>query len=236
MAGRQTRKNCPFCQHPERDIIEQEILTGMLDVQDCDKRYQWPEGTSHRHMRRHSGEYYNNSNSQCPICTDPNRADIEKAILEGIAGIDDFAVELGIASSMVSTHMEKHTKPIIQQHVSIDVLPNAMKTVTESLGRVEKNMNRLDRLLGRVLDHVENQFDDEDEMIEMRDVETALKVHREVRDTLVELAKWMEKAETIEDRQSVSIMTVMQQYFVEKSPQEWVELKKRLVAAGVMAE
>ena len=46
----------------------------------------------------------------------------------------------------------------------------------------------------------------------------------------------MEKAETIEDRQSVSIMTVMQQYFVEKSPQEWVELKKRLVAAGVMTE
>ena len=97
-------------------------------------------------------------------------------------------------------------------------------------------MNRLDRLLGRVLDHVENQFDDEEEVIEMRDVETALKVHREVRDTLVELAKWMEKAETIEDRQSVSIMTVMQQYFIEKSPQEWVELKKRLVAAGVMAE
>ena len=161
-----------------------------------------------------------------------NRADIEAAILEGRAGIDDFAVELGIASSTVSNHMENHTKPIIQQHVDIQALPNAMKTVHESLSRVETNMNRLDKLLGRVLDHVENQFDDEEEIVEMRDVETALKVHREVRDTLVELAKWMEKAETIEDKQSVSILNVLQQFYSEKSPEEWAELKKRLVASG----
>ncbi len=235
MAGRQTRKNCPFCQHPERDMIEQKILEGSLDVKDCDLEYGWAEGTTHRHMRRHSGEYYNNSNTTCPICTDPNRSEIEKAILEGVAGIDDFAIELGVASSLVSTHMEKHTKPIIQQHVHIEALPNAMKTVHESLGRVEANMYRLDRLLGRVLDHVENQFDDEDEVIEMRDVETALKVHREVRDTLVELTKWMEKAETIEDKQSVSILNVLQQFYSEKSPHEWDELKKRLVASGVMS-
>lgn len=236
MAGRQTRKNCPFCQHPERDLVEKQILDGSLDVQDCDYQHQWAEGTTHRHMRRHAGEYYNNSNTQCPLCTSPQRSQIEQAILEGHAGIDDFAAELGIASSLVSTHMEKHTKPIIQQHVEIEALPNAMKTVHESLRRVEKNMNRLDRLLGRVLDHVENQFDDEEEVIEMRDVETALKVHREVRDTLVELAKWMEKAESIEDRQSVSILTVLQTYYLEKSPQEWMELKSRLVASGVMSE
>ncbi len=217
MAGRQTRKNCPFCNHPERDLIETKILQGSLDVQDCDFENQWAEGTTHRHMRRHAGEYYNNSNTQCPLCVSPERAEIEAAIL-------------------VSTHMEKHTKPIIQQHVHIEALPNAMKTVHESLSRVENNMNRLDRLLGRVLDHVENQFDDESEPIEMRDVETALKVHREVRDTLVELAKWMEKAETIEDKQSVSILNVLQQFYTEKSPQEWVELKKRLVASGVMSE
>lgn len=235
MAGRQTRKNCQFCQHPERDLLEQKLLEGSLDVQDCDRQHQWAEGTTHRHMRRHSGEYYNNSNSSCPLCTDPNRADIEAAILEGRAGIDDFAVELGIASSTVSNHMENHTKPIIQQHVDIQALPNAMKTVHESLSRVETNMNRLDKLLGRVLDHVENQFDDEEEVVEMRDVETALKVHREVRDTLVELAKWMEKAETIEDKQSVSILNVLQQFYSEKSPEEWAELKKRLVASGVMS-
>ena len=58
----------------------------------------------------------------------------------------------------------------------------------------------------------------------------------QVRDTLVELAKWMEKAESIENKQSVSVITVMQQYFSEKSPTEWLEIKKRLVAAGVMSE
>lgn len=68
----------------------------------------------------------------------------------------------------------------------------------------------------------------------MRDVETVLKGHREIRDTLLELAKWMEKAESIDDKQSVSVLTVMQQYFVEKSPSEWAELKARLISAGVM--
>jgi hemerythrin len=236
MAGRQTRKNCPFCQHPDRDSFEEMIRKGIHDVEEIDRLNQWADGTSHRHMRRHSGEYYNNSNHDCPLCTDPNRAEIEAAILEGHAGIDDFATELDIASSVISNHMEKHTKPIIQQHVSIDALPSAMKSVHESLQRVEKNLNRLDRLMGRVLDHVENQFDDEDEIVNMRDVETVFKGHREIRDTLLELAKWMEKAESIDDRQSVSVLTVMQEYFVEKSPTEWSQIKSRLIAAGVMSE
>ena len=131
--------------------------------------------------------------------------------------------------------MEMHTKPIIQRHVELEALPNAMKSVHESLQRVEKNLNRLDRLMGRVIDHVENQFDDEEEIVNMRDVETVLKGHREIRDTLLELAKWMEKAESIDDKQSVSVLTVMQQYFVEKSPSEWAVLKERLIAAGVMS-
>jgi len=29
---------------------------------------------------------------------------------------------------------------------------------------------------------------------------------------------------------------VLQQFYTEKSPEEWVELKKRLVASGVMSE
>lgn len=234
MAGRQTRKNCSFCQHPDRDELEQMIRKGVHDVQYIDRLNQWAEGTSHRHMRRHSGEYYNNSNEECPLCTHQDRAQIEATILEGHAGIDDFAIELDLPSSLISQHMEMHTKPIIQQQVELEALPNAMKSVHESLQRVEKNLNRLDRLMGRVIDHVENQFDDEEEVVNMRDVETVLKGHREIRDTLLELAKWMEKAESIDDKQSVSVLTVMQQYFVEKSPSEWAELKARLISAGVM--
>ena len=131
--------------------------------------------------------------------------------------------------------MESHTKPIIQQHVEIEALPSAMKSVTQSLQRVEKNLNRLDRLMGRVLEHVENQFDDEEEVVNMRDVETVFKGHREIRDTLLELAKWMEKAESIDDKQSVSVMQTIQEYFMENSPQQWAELKGRLVAAGAMS-
>ena len=96
MAGRRTRKNCPFCNHPERDSIEQQVRTGIIEPADFDRDQGWASGTTHRHMRRHSGEYHNNSNEDCPICTHADRADIESSIIDGMATIDDFSYELGI--------------------------------------------------------------------------------------------------------------------------------------------
>ena len=96
MVGRRTRRNCPFCQHPERDGYEQNVRIGLLEVEELDRDREWAEGTAHRHMRRHSGEYHNNSNSECPLCTHPERSNIEEAILNGLVGIDDMAMDLDI--------------------------------------------------------------------------------------------------------------------------------------------
>lgn len=93
MAGRKTRNNCPFCQHPERDVLERQVRTGLVDNEDLDKDQGWASGTVHRHMRRHSGEYYNNSNQDCSICTHPERSEIEAAIIDGLVCSYSFQYE-----------------------------------------------------------------------------------------------------------------------------------------------
>tara|TARA_R100001510_G_C7553416_1_gene136276 strand:- start:304 stop:699 length:396 start_codon:yes stop_codon:yes gene_type:complete len=130
--------------------------------------------------------------------------------------------------------MASHLHPVIQRAAVIEVMPSAIKSAHDTISRVEVNMNRLDGLLGRMLDMIQNQMDDEDEVVDMKAVDTVIRLHKEVRDTLTEIGKWMEKAENIDKAQSVSILTVIQQVFTEKSPEVWRELRGELAKAGVL--
>lgn len=234
MGGRQTRKNCSFCAHPERDILEENINSGVQSSEDLDKEQGWAQGTTHRHMRRHSSEYHNNSNSDCPICTHPERSIIEESILNQTTGYDDWAEELEVPSSLISTHMNKHRTALIQKEVSIEIIPKAIRSAHDTLIRIETNMNRLDRLFTLVLDKLENDLADEGETFELKELDTAIKLHKEVRETLSELAKWMEKTDNVDRQHSVSIIEVLQKVFSEKAPEEWRELRSALALAGVL--
>ncbi len=234
MSGRRVRNNCPFCQHPERDLLEQQIRTSVLEVGELDRVQGWPSGASHRHMRRHADDYHNNSNPECPICVHTERAEIESAVIDGRASIADFAYELGLTEEVIEQHMKKHTQPLIKREARIEVLPAVLRSVNDSLTRVETNMNRLDNIFGLQLDRLEAQFIETPEIITPKDIELAVRLHREVRETLTELAKWMDKMEVIDKNQSVSVMTIIQAHFAEKSPDEWRTLRKALADAGVM--
>jgi len=236
MSGRRTRKNCPFCQHTERDSLELDVRAGKLDLNGIDREQGWANGLSHRHMRNHAGDFFNESNVDCPLCTHHERAEIEAAILDHRATIIDFSEELSIPESTVSHHMEKHTKPLIQRQASIEVIPKAIQTTRDGLNRVEKNMNRMDTILALHLDRVEEQLVDNPDMVSSKDLDLAVKMHREVRETLNELAKWMDKLQEVDKVESVSVMTVMQEYFSEKAPDEWRTIRQMLAEAGVMGE
>tara|TARA_B100001059_G_C17793189_1_gene561408 strand:- start:1088 stop:1726 length:639 start_codon:yes stop_codon:yes gene_type:complete len=210
------------------------ISSGSIEAEDLDREQGWAEGTSHRHMQRHSGNYHTNSNTSCPVCTHPDRAVIEQTLSNGAATSEDFAEEIGISSTIIDLHMASHLHPVIQRAAVIEIMPSAIKSAHDTISRVEVNMNRLDGLLGRMLDMIQNQMDDEDEVVDMKAVDTVIRLHKEVRDTLTEIGKWMEKAENIDKAQSVSILTVIQQVFTEKSPEVWRELRGELAKAGVL--
>ena len=210
MGGRQTRKNCSFCAHLERDILEENINSGVYSSEDLDKEQGWAE------------------------CTHPERSVIEEAILNQTAGYDDWAEELEVPSSLISTHMNTHRTALIQKEVSIEIIPKAIRSAHDTLIRIEINMNRLDRLFTLVLDKLENDFADEEETFELKELDTAIKLHKEVRETLSELAKWMEKTDNVDRQQSVSVIEVLQKVFSEKAPEEWRELRSALALAGVL--
>lgn len=214
--------------------MEGMVTSGSIEVEDIDREQGWAEGTSHRHMRRHSGDYHNNSNTSCPVCTHPDRAVIEQTLSNGAATSDDFAEEIGIAASIIDLHMGSHLHPVVQRAATVEIMPSAIKSAHDSMARVETNMNRLDGLLARFLDMIQNQMDDEEEVVDMKAVDTVIRLHKEVRETLTELGKWLEKAENIDKAQSVSILTVIQQVFTEKSPEVWRELRGELAKAGVL--
>ncbi len=236
MPGRKTRNNCPFCQHPERDDLEKQIRTGILSPEDLDRNESWAQGSAHRHMRRHSGEYHNHSNDDCPICTHPERAEIESAIVDGRGSLDDFSYELEIPTEAISHHMEKHIAPLVQASAAIEIIPTAIKSTHDSLAKIERNMSRLDMIFGLQLDKIEEKFHDDPDMIPPKDISLAVQLHREVRETLSELAKWMDKMEVIDKSQSINVITVIQAHFAEKSPEEWRVLRNALAEAGVLEE
>ena len=236
MAGRRTRKNCPFCNHPDRDSLEQQIRTGILKPEDLDRSEGWASGSAHRHMRRHAGDYHNNSNSDCPICTHPERAEIESSILEGRAGIEEFAYELNVDDSIISHHMEKHIKPLIKAAAEVEMIPTAIQSTRDSLAKIEKNLNRLDSIFTLHLDGLEAQYIETPDLISPKDIDLAVRLHREIRETLNELAKWMDKMEVIDKSESINVITVIQAHFAEKSPEEWRVLRNALAEAGVLEE
>jgi len=235
MVGRKTRRNCPFCMHPERDGYEERIRTGVLDVVDLDANKIWAEGTAHRHMRRHSGEYHNNSNSQCPLCTHPERANIEEAVMNGLVSAADMALDLEMTSSNVEHHIEMHTAPIIQRQVEMEVLPAALSSVRGAMIQTENNLQRLNSLFNSHVSMLEEERNDEG-ILDYRGLDTAVKMHREIRDTLTDIAEYIEKAESIGSNEQVSVLTVIQAHFSEKSPDEWRVMRKALADAGVLED
>ena len=216
--------------------MEQQIRTGILKPEDLDRSEGWASGSAHRHMRRHAGDYHNNSNSDCPICTHPERAEIESSILEGRAGIEEFAYELNVDDSIISHHMERHIKPLIKAAAEVEMIPTAIQSTRDSLAKIEKNMNRLDSIFTLHLDGLEAQYIETPDLISPKDIDLAVRLHREIRETLNELAKWMDKMEVIDKSESINVITVIQAHFAEKSPEEWRVLRNALAEAGVLEE
>ena len=57
------KRSCSFCQHEDRDGLEQDLLQGSITPKQLDKEMGWRENTADRHYRNHMGEYHMGANS-----------------------------------------------------------------------------------------------------------------------------------------------------------------------------
>ena len=105
---RQTKRSCPFCQHGDRDDLEQNIIDGIADVKTLDKDMGWRANTVERHMNNHAGDYHKDANHSCVVCTSDDRRALEVAYFEGDRTTEDIAAELDCGEQLVFRHMKIH--------------------------------------------------------------------------------------------------------------------------------
>ena len=210
---RKVRKSCKLCQHPDRDELEKQILAGELTTDELDKREGWWAGTSKKHMQNHLGEYHDNSNPSCPLCTHPSRPELEVRIAEGELRPSEAAELLGCSVDQIQLHMAKHLKPIVQQHAAMDIARMDLNEVDILSNNVTVLRDKIDELLANT-------------ELSTKQIDSLTKLAKEVRESLKYMLEF--KGQLVHKREETVIVQqveVIQRVLVERYPEIWTEIR-----------
>ena len=211
------KRSCSFCQHEDRDGLEQDLLQGSITPKQLDKEMGWRENTADRHYRNHMGEYHMGANSSCVICTSPERAELEQAYFRHEITSEEIAKKLGTSESTVFHHMKHHFQPLVQKTAALEVASLAGNEIVVLQSNVEKLNGKLSELL------------DEGSVYEDGFVSDAVKLHKEVRESIKDLLRfqeqWGPQSDGQQINQTINILSVELQ---NESPETWKRLKNKL--------
>ena len=211
-----TRKRCGFCQHDEREELEEALEQGSVNCDDLDRTHNWRSGTAAQHQRNHMGDYVNSSNPKCVLCTDPMRKHYEESLSNGDITSEAIAEALGTTKEQIQRHMKHHLAPLVQESAAIVI---AKKEVNE-IDLLSANIQRLDSKLNDLFNDID---------LEPREIDSLTKLAKEVRESLKYLMEF--KGKLIHKRQDTIIfaqMQVVQEVLAENNPQIWLDIKKRM--------
>ena len=211
-----TRKRCGFCQHDEREELEEALEQGSVSCDDLDKNNNWRSGTAAQHQRNHMGDYVNSSNPKCALCTDPMRKHYEESLSSGDITSEAIAEALDTTKEQIQRHMKHHLAPLVQESAAVII---AKKEVNE-IDLLSANIQRLDSKLNDLFNDID---------LEPREIDSLTKLAKEVRESLKYLMEF--KGKLIHKRQDTIIfaqMQVVQEVLAENNPQIWLDIKKRM--------
>ena len=219
MAGeRQTKRSCPFCQHGDRETLEQNIIDGIANPQVMDKDMGWRANTAERHMKNHAGDYHAGANHSCKVCTDDNRRMLEVAYFEGETTTEEIAEQLECSEEAVYRHMKHHFQPLVKKSSSAIV---SIK-VGEEVSVLRNNVQGLNGKLSQFME--ETSIHDDGVISDM------VRLHKEIRETLKDLTayqeKWAEPTQNIANNTS----NVLKVELGKESPETWKRVKASLLA------
>tara|TARA_R100000734_G_scaffold15206_1_gene11388 strand:+ start:4210 stop:4872 length:663 start_codon:yes stop_codon:yes gene_type:complete len=210
---RKVRKSCKLCQHEDRDGLEEDILAGNITCDELDKQNNWWAGTSKKHMQNHLGDYHDNSNPSCPVCTYPNRAEIEIAISEGTMKVSDAAEIISCSEAQIQLHMKKHLKPIVQQHGALEVARMDLNEIDMLSGNVTVLQNKVNELL-------------ENTELGTKQIDSLTKLAKEIRESLKYMLEF--KGQLVHKREETVVVQqveIIQKVLIEKYPEVWTEIR-----------
>ena len=211
-----TKRSCTFCQHPDRNDLEEMINNGETSVKTLDKDMGWRANTADRHFRNHMGDYHMAANPSCILCTHPERADFENRFFTDGSQSDAIAVELAISENTVYHHMKTHFQPLVKRSAATEVVVKVGQEV---------NVERLNEKL--------HDFLDESTGYEDGFVRDAVTLHKEVRESIKDLLKmnesWGTSTEGTQVNQTINILKVE---LAKESPDTWKRIKAELLQNG----
>ena len=218
MSGRVTRQSCAFCQHGDRDSLEEGLLSGSIIPKQLDKDLGWREGTTDRHFRNHMGEYHMGSNSECIVCTHPERAEVEEAYFSGGMNTEAIADIVQCSESTVYHHLKHHLKPLVQK--------SAANIISIKAGKeIDMMRNNLERLNGEL-----DVFLDDADRNDPAYVKNIVSLHKEVRDTLTTMVKFQSDSMGINNQNiQADTVNILKVELAKESPEVWARIRSKLL-------
>jgi len=198
--------------------MEEGLTSGAVIPKLLDKDMGWREGTADRHFRNHMGEFHMGSNSDCIVCTHPERAEVEQAYFTGGMNSEAIADIIGCSESTVYHHLKHHLKPLIQK--------SAAEIVSIATG---KEMDMMRSNLERVNGELDLFLDDADRN-DPAYIKNLVSLHKEVRDTLTTMVKFQEKAmgDTSQNIQADTV-NILKLELSKESPEVWKRVRAKLL-------
>ena len=217
-SGRQNKRSCPFCQHEDRDSLEQSIIDGVAEARLMDQDLGWRANTAERHMKNHVGDYHVGANHSCAVCTDDNRRMFEVAYFEGERTTDDIAEELGCSEELVYRHMKQHFQPLVKKSSAAIVAIDA----GQEIDILRSNVQSLNGKLAQFMQ--ESSVHDDGVIADM------VRLHKEVRETLKDLSMYQEKWATPTTSVANSTINVLKVELGKESPEVWRRVRESLLS------
>ena len=211
-----TRKRCRMCQAENREELEASLESGQISADALDKKMDWPSGTTSRRMRNHMGEYYNNSNPRCVLCTDPLRDKYEEALHEGKLSITNVAEVLGTTKDQIARHMKHHLQPLVQQSAANIIAKKEVDEIEILEANILRLESKVDELFGQ--DELNGKY-----------IEALTRLAKEIRESLRYLLEF--KGKLVHKRQDTIIvaqMQIVQEVLAQQHPQVWLDVKAKM--------
>jgi hypothetical protein len=211
-----TRKRCKVCQHDDREILEARVKGMQTTADELDREMGWASDVTARHMRNHAGDYDNNSNPQCKLCTDPSRIEWELALREGEISPTKVAEAIDCSASQIRTHLKTHLKPLVQKSAAQLI---AAKDINE-IEMLSVNVQRLDVMVDEWMQR---------EDLTPKEMDTLVKLAKEVRESLKYLLEF--KGKLIHKRQDTIViaqMQIVQEVLSQQHPSVWLDIKSKM--------
>lgn len=198
--------------------MEEGLTSGAIIPKMLDKDMGWREGTADRHFRNHMGEYHMGSNSECVVCTHPERAEVEQAYFTGGMTTETIADIIGCSESTVYHHLKHHLKPLVQKSAA-DIISIA---TGKEMDIMRSNLERMNGELGLFLDEADRN--------DPAYVKNIIGLHKEVRETLSTMVRFQEKAMgDVSQNIQADTVNILKVELAKESPEVWKRVRSKLL-------